>query len=153
MDVGDLVGVRERIRADHAELRVLLEGVAAAAQQLLRDAGSPREEAAVATLRAAATSLVARFRRHLDMEESKFLPILRRIDGWGDVRAEEMLFEHQEQRLVLAAMLDDARLTQVDLDLLDELRGFIRLLTRDMDLEELMLAALVQDACAGPSPV
>jgi hemerythrin-like domain-containing protein len=151
MDVRELVGVREQIQADHAELRTLLGSLAAAAKGLLHDADLGHERAAVSALHLAAANLVTRFVRHLEMEEGSLLPILRRRDGWGDVRAEEVLFEHQQQRLVLAAMLEDAPHTRVNLDRLDELRGFIRLLLRDMELEELMLATLADDARVGPS--
>lgn len=151
IDVRELVGVRERVHADHAELRGLLESVAGTAKGLLHDAGSGREGAAIAALRLAVSTLVARFERHLVTEECHLLPILRKLDGWGDVRAEEILFEHQQQRLVLAAMLEDAPLGRVSIDLLDELQGFIRWLLHDMDLEDLMLATLVHDACAGSS--
>jgi hypothetical protein len=90
MDVRDLIGVRERIQADHAELRGLLESVTVTARGLLHDVGSGREGAAVAALRFAVAGLVTRFERHLEMEEIYLLPILRRLDGWGDVRAEEI---------------------------------------------------------------
>jgi hypothetical protein len=151
MDVRDVIGLRERIEAEHAELRSLLESLAAAAKGLIHDAGSGRQQAAVSALHLAAANLVTRFVRHLEMEERSLLPILRRRDGWGDVRAEQVLFEHQQQRLVLAAMLEDAPRTQVNLDGIDELRGFIGMLLRDMELEELMLGTLAGDRRVGPS--
>jgi hypothetical protein len=151
MSASDLIDVRDRIRADHADLRSLLEGLRVAAACLVGDARSQREDAAVEALRLAASTLVERFHRHLEMEERDFLPILRRLDGWGHARAERIDYEHQVQRLVLGAMLEDARLVRSDLDRGDELQGFIHALLRDMDLEEALLAALVEESRAGLS--
>src|SRR5580658_6293110 len=83
MSASDLIDVRERIQADHSDLRSLLEGLCVAAACLGGDARSEPEEAAVEALRLAATTLVERFHRHLEMEERDFLPILRKLDGWG----------------------------------------------------------------------
>jgi hypothetical protein len=87
MSASDLIDVCERIEADHADLRSLLGGLCVAAACLVGDARSEPEEAAVEALWLAATTLVERFHRHLEMEERDFLPILRGLDGWGDARA------------------------------------------------------------------
>lgn len=152
MSVSDLIDIRERIKADHADLRSLLRGLCLAAACVVGDARSDLEEAAVEALRLAASTFVERFHRHLEVEERDLLPILRRLDGWAHARAERADYEHQVQRLVLGAMLEDARLVRRDLDL-DELLGFVRALLRDMDLEEAWLAALVEESRAGLAEV
>lgn len=145
-DVGDLIRVRKQVQADHTDLRALLESLNAAARGVYHGAGLGRHEAAVAALRLAVVTLVARFEQHLEMEEDSLLPILRKQDGWGDVRADEILYDHERQRLVLRAMLEDAPLAQVNFEMVDELGAFVRQLLRDMDLEDLMLATLVHDS-------
>ena len=122
--------VRERIRADHEELRGLLSRVGECAHR----AASGRADA-VADLRAQGLRLSRCFTDHLDLEDAHLVPLLR--EGRGNDAADRLADEHREQRLLmeflLGRMRDAARPAVL---LVRELETLVELLREDMSHEE-----------------
>ncbi len=101
--------LRRRVLEDHARLRPGLRELRAAAEWART--GDPERRD---TLRREAADFAIRFFRHLEMEEQELVPVLRRIDAWGDERARRVIEEHVEQRgalVDLLAELDDPSLS------------------------------------------
>jgi hemerythrin-like domain-containing protein len=122
--------VRERIRADHGELRTLLRVV----EDLARQAAGG-ETNAVADLRQQGLRLNERFGAHLDLEDMHLVPLLR--EGRGDDDAERLANEHREQRLLMDFLLERLRDTRRPAVLLvRELQTLVELLRDDMGQEE-----------------
>jgi hypothetical protein len=72
---------------------------------------------------------------HLAMEDRLLVPALREVDGWGEVRAAEVLAEHGHQREELAVLVRVAR-TAAREQVAKAARGLIAALRVDMDREE-----------------
>ncbi len=122
--------VRERIRAEHEELRTLLRSV----QDLTgRAAGGQKD--AVEDLRQQGLRLNERFAAHLDLEDVHLVPLLR--EGRGNDAAERLANEHREQRLLMDFLLERLRDTRRPAVLLvRELETLVELLRDDMGNEE-----------------
>jgi hypothetical protein len=56
------------------------------------------------SMRAAALLVATALSAHIDAEEGLALPLLRDIDAWGPVRAQNMMEEHEAQRAAVAVL-------------------------------------------------
>lgn len=134
--------VRARVVDEHRRLRVLLAGLQTLAREVTIDAS--RDEA----LRSALRVLIVEFALHLDSEEELLLPLVARVDAWGDERAARMREEHRVQRALLRRMfrrLEERSLTPNDLAV--EVDGLVLRIFHDMRDEEaeLLDEALLHD--------
>lgn len=139
-----------QILSDHDHLRVLLERLASAAEDALRDEKHrPR-------LRDALDQLRDTLERHLVTEERLLVPLLLGADRWGPERVAQLEEEHAGQRALVTALAEDAgegvRTTD---DLVDEIRWFVASLGKEMRDEEatfLNAEAVGEVAFAGEQP-
>jgi len=135
-----------RILTDHAALRHAIGSVLEAATDAIRD------EKAVARLRSGIAELGVALLAHLDLEERVLLPVLSTLDPAFEAR---LRAEHVEQRIVVAAMLEDARGgVRTTRELVDEARWFLHSLERDIRTEERELFAsdaLAEDELVAPA--
>ncbi len=134
------------IRGEHAELRSLLEGIAD-----LLSAFEGGHVPAARALRERGLELCERLGRHVELEESLLLPLLRERGGESGLRrAERLVHEHHEQRELLRYLtgrLVGARLPSVLVA--RELEAFSQCLAMDMAHEESgLLAELAASAQA-----
>jgi hypothetical protein len=58
-------------------------------------------------LRERAELLYRMLTEHIDLEERALAPIVERIDAWGPVRLEQMLYDHAGQRMALKQAVHD----------------------------------------------
>ena len=129
--------VRERIGREHALLRSLtraLLGVAKAAAQ---------DEKQRYVLRDILGQLTAEAQSHFDYEEQVAGALLQKAGTWGPICAKRMAKEHDEQRTILLALLEDAQdgVRSIE-ELTDEITWFFRRFEQDMnDEEERLLSA------------
>jgi len=123
--------VRERVLADHEELRGRLERLERLA--LAAAAGSDDARA----LRGEAESFLDRLAIHMGWEDLHLVPVLREADSWGEVRIERFGREHREQRELLEYVLrelhDERRPEPV---VARRVLDLVALLRADMDEEE-----------------
>ena len=91
--------VRERIRADHADLRLRIEQVGPLLEELGR--GSPLTLDAAKRIH----SLVERVREHMRLEEEILVPALAETPGFGNVRVAELTSHHEEERATIQRIL------------------------------------------------
>jgi iron-sulfur cluster repair protein YtfE (RIC family) len=91
--------VRARILQDHGELCAKLETLQRLASEA--DGGS---NAAVAPAAELTRSLFDELADHLDVEEQLLLPVLREVDAWGELRADELVKHHENQWRELKAL-------------------------------------------------
>ena len=124
--------VRQRVLADHAALRRLLDHLEQSAARVAQD-----EPSAVSSLRAEGERLLATLREHMGWEDRFLAPALRRADAWGEERARQLDGDHREQREllkhVLAGLRDASRPAAV---LARNLLDLVTLLRADMEHEE-----------------
>ncbi len=141
----DVASVKARVRREHAVIRTLLDVLDDAAREVHgRVSGLP-------ALRRAVWELYVVFDDHLAMEEALVLPLLKSVDAWGPVRAENMLTEHNEQRQMLLALVDDTECDQKDASALaEEASWLVKALRKDIDAEDEALEVL--DRTAGFVP-
>lgn len=95
--------VRKRILSEHVRIRGLLDDLEALAKTVVT---SGHQDVA-GRLRKWTRELGDVLHAHLDLEEEILLPIVRDADGFGPVRVAEMEKEHEEQRAMLASILDE----------------------------------------------
>jgi hypothetical protein len=100
-DEAELRTITERIRQDHARLRLLLDEVERACNAAERE-GQRRSE----RLRETVWELYVAFNAHLALEEAYVAPILRTLDAWGELRATNMLRAHTDQRRLLLELVE-----------------------------------------------
>jgi hemerythrin-like domain-containing protein len=139
--------VRERILIDHQRIRGLVAEVEALAERVR----AGRVELC-SKLRERGTALYEQLCRHLDLEDVVLAGALRKVDAWGEERAEELEIEHSEQRELLAYLLqrlDDS--SQPATLLVEDLIQFTALLRDDMKREErdLLSEELLRDDVIG----
>ncbi len=133
--------IRERILAEHRELRELLAEVLT----LSRTVASRDDEE---SLKLAVRALVLVFGEHLRSEEAVLVPTLERVEPWGPARVERLDEEHATQR----AMLKDifASIGKVDdrTQLAERAAAFATRLLDDMNEEEadLLTPTIFHDA-------
>jgi hemerythrin-like domain-containing protein len=124
--------VRQRVLADHAELRERLDAIEALADRFERS-----DEAVGSELRERGLALYARFSAHLEIEERYLIPALRAASREGARRAERLHHEHDEQRELLRYLT--GRISQQPSPtalIARELRSFAQYLRQDMGHEE-----------------
>lgn len=94
--------VRKRILSEHVRIRGLLDDLEALAKTVV----TTGHQDVAGKLRKWTRELGDVLHAHLDLEEEILLPIVRDADGFGPVRVAEMEKEHEEQRAMLASILD-----------------------------------------------
>lgn len=95
--------VRARILEHHGELRAKLEIL----QRLASEADGGDLSAAAHAV-ALAHGLFDELADHLDIEEQMLVPMLREVDAWGELRANELLKHHEQQWSELKALRERA---------------------------------------------
>jgi len=94
--------VAQEILAQHDRLRSVLDQLEEIAIRVAN--GESRK---TASLRMSARVLTSILLAHLEAEERRMLPLLRRADGPGAARADELLGEHDRHRSLLARLHHD----------------------------------------------
>lgn len=126
--------VRDRILEEHRKLRAHLDELQGLAERL--KAGERGLSKSVARH---CYELFDEFVAHLDLEDRILEPALRELDGWGPVRADNLLEHHREQREQIR------ELAQHESDAVAEANGaqiaelalqFVQNVHDDMDEEE-----------------
>jgi hypothetical protein len=97
--IGD---VRARVLAEHARIRHVIHDV-----DRLATAVAAGDSGKADLLRERAERLYRMLVEHIDHEESVVAPIIERIDAWGPVRLEQMLHDHDGQRMTLKQAVYD----------------------------------------------
>ncbi len=92
--------IRRIILEQHADLRVDLDAREKLCSRVL--SGDPSFDP---TLRERGEAFQRRFLEHLAFEDANLNPVLREADAWGDARVEQLLGEHEQQRVFLSAIL------------------------------------------------
>jgi iron-sulfur cluster repair protein YtfE (RIC family) len=85
--------VRSRILRDHEVLGERL----AALQRLADEAAEGSNGEACARTREFACGVVEELADHLEVEEQLLVPVLRDMDAWGPLRADELRHHHEQQ--------------------------------------------------------
>jgi hypothetical protein len=82
-------------------------------------------------------ALIQHLRQHLDLEDTVLEPVLRRIDAWGEVRAQRLRADHVFQRAELRALEGriDGEMSRFA-EMSQRVRKFVDALERDMEQEE-----------------
>jgi CBS domain-containing protein len=122
--------VRARILAEHDVLRQLYANVEELALGVLS-----AEPAAQEPLRERCRELYQTLLRHMELENTILAPALRETTGFGPVRAQQLLDEHERQRVTLFQALIAVE-THSEIDLAREVRALIGELLEDMAHEE-----------------
>ena len=123
--------VRARISTELALLRSLTQALLSVARSAEHD------ERQRQVLRDVLAHVCAEVERHFEYEEEIIAPLLREVDAWGAVRVEQLLKAHEEQRLVLVALVEDADDGMLDIeDLVDEIVWFFQRFEQEMVAEE-----------------
>lgn len=92
--------VRARILKDHAALRRHLMELEEAVAAMLRDV------AALPSASQLASKLLVDVVRHTELEDTILAPALMDLDAWGQIRAEQLLLHHQQQRAYMVELSD-----------------------------------------------
>ncbi|MFO0692125.1 MAG: hemerythrin domain-containing protein [Polyangiales bacterium] len=95
--------VRKRILSEHVRIRGLLDEL----EMLAKTVVTTGHQDVAGKLRKWTRELGDVLHAHLDLEEEILLPIVRDADGFGPVRVAEMEKEHEEQRAMLASILEE----------------------------------------------
>lgn len=142
--------VRQRIIREHADLDAMMRRL----EELAR-AVTSGDRSAVEELRAGARGLYERLRTHIDLEDRILAPALRDTPGFGEVREEQLLKHHAEQRAaidghleVLDELLGPALADQI-LVFIDDIRQDIASEANDLLKPELLKDDLIQVEFAG----
>ncbi len=129
--------VAARVSHDHAMIRVLLDLVERACT-----AAQQRHAGGLESFRTAVWDLYIAFDEHLAMEEADVAPILRGAGPLGEVRAVEMILEHNEQRRVMLELVEDTECDAKDVDaLVAEALALLHAFRIDMTLEDRSIGA------------
>jgi len=137
--------VREVMRAEHVNIRQLLERAEDQAREVLTDTGGERE---VHALRDAARQLYTSLSAHIDLENRVLAPALQQTDAWGPMRAQQLIQGHIEQtRALEGALLELDDLAQPAFALAAHVEGLVMLIKNDLEAEEesLLGADLLRD--------
>jgi iron-sulfur cluster repair protein YtfE (RIC family) len=126
--------VRSRILRDHAVLSEKL-----ATLQRFADEASQQDAEACARARAFACGVVEELADHLEVEEQLLIPLLRDMDAWGPLRANELYQHHEQQWIGLKRLQERATSSVQPPELATHIAPTIRRLRQDMEQEELDL--------------
>ncbi len=96
-------------------------------------------------LKRVVSELAGFFLKHLKTEERVLFPIIRDLDPWGPARVDRLLDGHRQQRILVAALLDQLRQEATVAVLVADVDWFVHLLEADMAEEEEMLLSLSDD--------
>lgn len=131
--------VAARVRREHATLRALLDDVERAGVALrARRPGSMEE------LLRSIWELHLSFEEHLAMEEELVAPILRATLPFGEMRADALLVEHNEQRWRLLELVDETERDSRSIDALVDLANeLVTIFRADMLAEENNFASVL----------
>jgi hypothetical protein len=135
--------VRERILAEHAELRRLLHRLLVAARSIVA-----LETMSEIELRGAITAVALKFDQHFWMEEKHLIPLL------AAAQATLVVDEHRQQREIVFALLSEATAgVKCGAALADDARWLVDSLMKDIHDEDQFLLGLDGDAAAsGAAP-
>ncbi len=122
--------VRERILAQHRDIRAMLDQLDEGVEKL----GSG-EEGQDEWLHRAVDALGQVLEWHMRVEEKYLVPMVQEADGFGPVRAERLLEDHRQQTVELRALLKDVS-TSVGPDLADRVNHLVGIIREDMEYEE-----------------
>lgn len=130
--------VAVRVRREHAIIRALLDDVERACV-----AATERRPGGLDQLLRAVWGLHVTFEEHLAMEEALVAPIIRVRETFGDARADDMTYEHEQQRRVLLELVDDTERDTQDTDaLVAQTTALVNAFRADMIAEDGWLAVL-----------
>ena len=133
--------VRARILKDHAALRRHLMELEGAIEAMLADSA---ELPKVSDL---ASQLIIELVRHTELEDKILAPALMELDAWGQIRAEQLLLHHQQQRACIVELSDLYHSDARTLEIARATYGLIADLRADMEHEErdILSADLLRD--------
>jgi acetoin utilization protein AcuB len=137
---------RAVILAEHVHVRALLDRAEAAAKSVLAQRGV--ELPAVHSLRDAARHLITALTAHFELENRVLVPVLSEVPGFGALRAERLLREHEEQTRQVRTISDALRDREASpVALAERVDGLVAALREDMRIEEATLldANLLRD--------
>ena len=126
--------VRSRILRDHAALIERLSALQRAADEATHQDGD-----ACARTREFARGVVEELADHLDIEEHLLVPLLRDMDAWGTIRANELYQHHEQQWRGLKRLHEGAMRPVPPMELATHISVVIRRLRQDMEQEEIDL--------------
>lgn len=126
--------VRARILREHALLRNVFDDIERLATQACEDEG---EDGTLAQglLRERSRDLCLTLSRHIALENTMLAPALRAADGFGDVRAQQLLDEHHNQSHTLTELMESLDALPIA-ELSGRIRPFLEALRTDMHHEE-----------------
>jgi len=142
--------VRARILAEHTMLRAIFIDLDRLAEQANED-----DESIEAALRERSRELCLTLGRHIELENRVLVPALRQTDGFGDVRADQLLAEHAVQTRALRELLERidsmarSELALAVRELISELRADIFHEERALLSEELLRDDVVDVSAGG----
>ena len=123
---------RQQILGDHHKLRRLIGAVERIAG-LIEDGDEDLGD----SLRVLLVALFRKLKAHMQYEDEVLVPILRKIDAFGDVRADRFDREHEEQREQMGDILHAAcDLRAHPQEVAGRARAILQRVLVDMDHEE-----------------
>lgn len=135
--------VAAHVKRDHATIRALLDMVERACL------AAKDRQSGLESFRRAVWDLYLSFQEHLAMEEADLVPLLRKDGAAGEVRATEMLLEHDEQHRLILELVEDTECDVKDNDaLVAQALALVHAFRTDMTIEERSVALLVASAPA-----
>jgi iron-sulfur cluster repair protein YtfE (RIC family) len=137
--------VRARILEHHGEVRAKLEIL----QRLAIEADGGNMSAAENAV-ALTRGLFDELADHLDIEEQLLVPMLREVDAWGELRANELIKHHEQQWSELKALRARADQSSA-LAMARELALLVTALRRDLldEDRELLTPDVLRDDVVG----
>jgi iron-sulfur cluster repair protein YtfE (RIC family) len=142
--------VRQRILGEHVALTQMMDRLESLAAKV-----NDGDRDAVGELRAGVRGLYERLRRHIDLEDRILAPALRETPGFGELREQQLLSHHDEQRKsiethlgALDAIKGPALAAQI-LEFIAEVRADMKHEDEDYLKPELLKDDLIQVEFAG----
>ncbi len=127
--------IREMMRAEHANIRQLLERTADQAQLIL-DEKEPGDRQ-IGALRDTARQLYASLTAHIELENRLLVPALKQTDAWGPMRADGLITCHEQQkRAVEGTLMELDDLSQPPKTLAAHVESLVESIRLDLDSEE-----------------
>lgn len=126
----ELAKLREKLLAQHSELRRLAQSALAAASEGDLDHGS------LGHLRELIDNLVDRLAEHNHLEETELHPVLPTIDAWGKVRDAAVDERHHSEHQALLSALGVVRIGGEPSAIAATIKGALAELLKHMDFEE-----------------
>lgn len=138
--------VRSVVLSEHVHLRSLIDLTESAAVSILKAGACGHTD--LQLLRERTRQLLTAMAAHLELENRVLVPAMRKVDGFGVVRAEQLLSEHASQHRAWDAMigqLDDPN--QAPVEIAASVARLVQDLRNDMVAEEesLLNAEILRD--------